>query len=133
MRRWVTGWVGPRFILARKEPPFVPIFLTESSTLAFNTLKFNPGHNPMQFGGLEFVKLNECGAVTLDQRKYFPDNVPGRNVSQAVINGFFVDTGMFRQPLNRNDLHVAGIYFVYPQPASQFLFMVSAIFSVPFG
>jgi hypothetical protein len=25
-------------------------------------LKFNPGDNPMQFGGWEFVKLNECGA-----------------------------------------------------------------------
>jgi hypothetical protein len=44
----------------------------------------------------------------------FPDNVPSRNVFQAIKNGFFVDYGMFHQPLNRNDFHVAGIYFVYP-------------------
>jgi len=42
----------------------------------------------MQLGGREFVELNECGADTLDQRKYFPDNVPGRNAFQAVKNVF---------------------------------------------
>ncbi|MGD8285906.1 MAG: hypothetical protein PVG08_17445 [Desulfobacterales bacterium] len=29
---------------------------------------------------------------------------------------------MFHQPLNRNDFHVTGAYFVYPQPGCQFLF-----------
>ena len=84
-------------------------------------LKFNSRDDAMQFEGREFMKLNKCGADTFDQRKYFPDNVSGRNVFQAVKNGFFVDSGKFHQPLDRNDFHVAGDYFIYSQPGCHFL------------
>ena len=94
---------------------------TSNFFLPFITLKFNPGHNPVQFGGRQFVNLNECGANPFNQRKYFPDNEFGRNILQTVKNGFFVDTGMFHQPLDGNDFHVAGAYFVFPQPGCQVL------------
>ena len=80
----------------------------------------------MQFGGWEFVKLNECGANPFYKCKYFPENVPGNNVLKTIKNCFFIDSGMFHQPLNRNDFHVAGAYFIYPQPGHQPWFKVTA-------
>ena len=35
MRRCLTCWVGARFILTRKEPTIVPVFLLETPILAF--------------------------------------------------------------------------------------------------